>query len=110
MCILVIKLLTGEPDEQVKLRTKPEGSEYLTRGEMMKTDELARLRASHAELLAALLPFSAEQFSTPYGGNVQGDESPVYARPPAILTIGDFRRARAALANAAAIESAQEKK
>ncbi len=65
-------------------------------------DDYDRLRAVNAKLVAALLPFCAEQFATPYRGNVEGDDSPVYARPPAILTIGDFRRARAALAKNAA--------
>ena len=58
------------------------------------------LKAQRDELLAALEPFSVEIFSTALSGNVQGDDSPVFGRNGALLTLGDFRRARTATAKA----------
>ena len=45
-----------------------------------------------AKLREAVAPFLKPQFVEILGGNVQGDDSPLYARNGATLTIGDFRR------------------
>jgi hypothetical protein len=42
----------------------------------------------------ALEPFLKPQFSEGLGGNVEGDDSPIYERNGAKLTIFDFRRLR----------------
>ena len=49
------------------------------------------------ELSEALEPFSHPDLHLIFGGNVQGDNSPVFQRNKAMLTIGDFRRAADAL-------------
>ena len=51
----------------------------------------------HDELVAALRPFAHPDLSRIMGGNVEGDDSIVFRRNEARLTIGDFKRAAAAL-------------
>ena len=46
------------------------------------------------KLEAGLRPFAQEGFQAALGGNVQGDDSPVYGREKSVLTLGDFRRAK----------------
>ena len=56
-----------------------------------------RLRRLTLQLDAAekaLEPFAHPDLCKLVGGNVQGDASPVFGRDKAILTLGDFRRAR----------------
>lgn len=66
------------------------------------TAELAEARAEVERLRAALLPFAADEFQAALGGQIQGDDSPAWGRNGAILTLGDFRRARAAICAAPA--------
>ena len=58
---------------------------------------LAGLRAQVATLREALGPFAHEDLRALMSGNISGDSSPVYGRNNATLTIGDFKRAAAAL-------------
>jgi hypothetical protein len=53
-------------------------------------------RAAHERdrMRKALEPFLKPQFSEVLGGNVEGDDSPIYERNGAKLTIFDFRRLR----------------
>ena len=60
-----------------------------------------RLCPVHAQvdaLVEALLPFAHPDLAQIVGGNVQGDRSPVFRKNAAVLTIGDFSRAKQALA------------
>jgi len=57
-------------------------------------------QANAPELLEALKPFAHPDLHELLGGNVQGDDSIVFQRNGAFLTIGDFRRASAAIAKA----------
>lgn len=43
------------------------------------------------KLIEAVKPFLQPAFSELLGGNVEGDDSPIYARGSAMLRIGDFR-------------------
>lgn len=52
--------------------------------------EIERLRA-------ALRPFAHPDLCKALSANTRGDESPIYGRNGATLTLGDFRRAAAAL-------------
>ena len=67
--------------------------ELLTRAEA----ERDTLRAEVERLVDALRPFAHDDLQSELGGNVQGDSSPVYGRNRATLTLGDFRKARAAI-------------
>jgi hypothetical protein len=63
---------------------------------------LAEARALAAESAAARLrealePFASDDLCRTASGNIEGDASPVYQRDNAVLLLGDFRRARAAL-------------
>lgn len=58
------------------------------------------LIAAAPDMYAALKPFAHKQFHEELSGNTQGDDSIVWERNGARLTIGDFRRAVAALAKA----------
>lgn len=53
--------------------------------------------ADNAALRAALEPFSHDDLCEQLGGNVQGENSPIFGRNRAVLVLGNFRRARAAL-------------
>lgn len=57
--------------------------------------------AEVARLRAALAPFGHPDLSKRAPSNVMGDDSVVWARDNAEITLGDFRRARAALARPA---------
>jgi hypothetical protein len=59
--------------------------------------ECDTLRAEVERLVDALRPFAHDDLQSELGGNVQGDSSPVYGRNRATLTLGDFRKARAAI-------------
>lgn len=59
----------------------------------------ARLIAAAPELLEALLPFSALDLR-PDGFDKRDDSQPVYARENSVITVGDVRRAVAAIAKA----------
>jgi hypothetical protein len=52
------------------------------------------------DMAEALKPFSQSGFQDAFGGNVEGDDSPIFERQGCRLTLGDFRRAFAALAKA----------
>jgi len=58
---------------------------------------LSRARQENTVLRKALHPFVHPDLCCELGGNVQGNDSPIYARNKAILTLGDFRAARSAL-------------
>lgn len=60
----------------------------------------ARLIAAAPDMYAALKPFAQKQFHEVLAGNTQGDDSILWERNGASLTIGDFRCAAAALAKA----------
>lgn len=60
---------------------------------------LAGIVEENKRLREALAPFSHPDLSEKLGGNHKGDESPVFARNKALLTLGNFRQARAALAH-----------
>lgn len=60
-------------------------------------NECASLRAEVEALRGALTPFSRDEFQMALGGQIQGGESPMWGRNGAVLTLGDFRRARAAI-------------
>lgn len=50
-----------------------------------------------AKLREALKPFTHDDLCEMLGGNVEGDESPVFNRNHAMLKLKDFRKARAVL-------------
>jgi hypothetical protein len=50
-------------------------------------------------LAKATLPFGHDDLCLQLGGNVEGNESPIYARNRAVLKLGDFRAAKEALAD-----------
>lgn len=54
--------------------------------------------AKIAALVKALEPFGHPDLSQTLSGNIEGDASPIFGRDRAILKLGDFKRARAALA------------
>ena len=56
-------------------------------------DEIATLRAQLAEAVEALKPFAHPDLSEILAGNTVGEESIVYVRNNATLTVKDFRRA-----------------
>ena len=58
---------------------------------------IAALEARLQEAEAIIKPFANEDFSRELSGNFEGDLSPVFQRVQAMLTLGDFRRARAFL-------------
>lgn len=60
-------------------------------------DYIAALEARLQEAEAIIKPFANEDFSRELSGNFEGDLSPVFQRVQAMLTLGDFRRARAFL-------------
>lgn len=49
-------------------------------------------------LIDAVKPFAHPDLCKQLSANVMGSESPIYARDKAILRLGDFQRASAALA------------
>lgn len=55
---------------------------------------IGNLIAKAPKLLEALEPFAHADLSELLGGNVEGDDSIVFQKKDAKLTIGDFRRAR----------------
>lgn len=59
--------------------------------------EIDTLTAEVERLREALRPFAHPDLCKQVSGNKQGDDSPVFGRDKATLTLGDFRRARAAL-------------
>lgn len=58
------------------------------------------------ELETALKPFAHDDLCVELGGNVQGEDSPVFQRRETILTLGDFRAARGALSNIMGVSNA----
>lgn len=58
---------------------------------------LYEVESENARLRAALKPFTHEDLCAQLSGNAEGNASPVFGRNKAILTLGDFRKARAAL-------------
>jgi len=58
-----------------------------------KNPYLARIK----ELREALKPFSRDGLCRELTGNFEGDASPVFQRCDALLTLGDFRRAKKVL-------------
>lgn len=54
--------------------------------------------AAISKLIDALIPFSHPDLCKVLPGNTLGGQSPVFGRDKALLTIGDFQRAAAALA------------
>lgn len=54
--------------------------------------------AKIAALVKALEPFAHPDLARTLAGNVEGDASPIFGRDRAILKLGDFKQARAALA------------
>lgn len=60
-------------------------------------DYIAALEARLQEAEAIIKPFANDDFSRELSGNFEGDLSPVFQRVQAMLTLGDFRRARAFL-------------
>ena len=63
----------------------------------MSYESIAQLRARIAELEAALRPFAHEDFSRVIGGNGHGDDSIIFQRRDAVITLGDCRKAHALL-------------
>ena len=61
-------------------------------------DRIAALEAENAKLREALEPFAHPDLCKYTSNNMEGDDSPVFGRDKAILTLGDFRRAAALLA------------
>lgn len=59
--------------------------------------QLAAAREVIAKKDEALLPFTHPDLSRLHSNTVEKDASPVYGRDKALLTIGDFKRAAAAL-------------
>ena len=62
------------------------------------------LEAKNAELVeevemlkAIIKPFAHPDLSKMLGGNAEGDKSPVFQRDKAMLTIGDFKKAKEAI-------------
>jgi hypothetical protein len=82
------------PDCTIRFVECPAGHGRLTATNWVDTGcqtcEAKRLRE-------ALEPFSHKDLCAILGGNVQGDDSPVFWRNKAILKLGDFRRARSIL-------------
>lgn len=60
-------------------------------------------KPTYEELVNALRPFAHDDLCRATSGNIQGDDSPVFGKDKAVLTLGDFRKARSLLAR---IESA----
>ena len=60
-------------------------------------DYIAALEARLQEAEAIIKPFANDDFSRELSGNFEGDLSPVFQRVQAMLTLGDFRRARSFL-------------
>lgn len=58
-------------------------------------------------VVEALKPFTHPDLAAVLSHNVQGDDSPVFGRNHALLTIGDFKRAIAALKS---LDAAKERK
>ncbi len=56
-------------------------------------------RAEIEKLRVALQPFARPEYQDALGGQVEGDVSPMFGRNGHLLTLGDFRAARAALAS-----------
>lgn len=63
-----------------------------------------RAEAEAAKLREALRPFAHDAFQDALSGQIQGDDSPMWGRQGQVLTLGDFRRARAAIRADAARE------
>lgn len=59
-------------------------------------DTLAALAREVIELREAVRPFTHPDLCSTLSGNRMGDDSPVFGRNNATLTLGDFRRARRA--------------
>lgn len=83
----------------IKDRIGPDNPYYTTAyGDTCRAvDREMRLLADNAALRAALEPFSHDDLCEQLGGNVQGENSPIFGRNRAVLVLGNFRRARAAL-------------
>jgi hypothetical protein len=62
-------------------------------------DGIAEVRAAVAELIEAIKPLAAIDLR-PDGFDKRDDSQPVYARGNTVITVGDVRRASAALARA----------
>ena len=60
-----------------------------------QADEITTLRAQLAEAREIIKPFTHESLSEQLSGNTIGDDSVVFGRNKAELTLGDFRAARA---------------
>lgn len=54
--------------------------------------QLSAATAREAALRGAIQPFLHPDFRRTLGGNTVGDDSPVFGRDSALLTLGDFRR------------------
>jgi len=70
-----------------------ENGEHFQAGLREIVDEIATLRAQLAEAVEALKPFAHPDLSEILAGNTVGEESIVYVRNNATLTVKDFRRA-----------------
>jgi hypothetical protein len=103
-------ITAAELREGVRMHATPLAREVIALREQLVDAERVRVETMHeamrqgsamrqeiAALREALEPFAHPDLCETLGGNVQGDDSPVYGRNKAILRIGDFRRARARL-------------
>ena len=63
----------------------------------IRNEEACRLEEENERLRAALAPFTHNALSEMMGGNCDGDNSIVFQRNKAKLTIGDFKAAQEAL-------------
>lgn len=66
--------------------------------------QVEQVRAAVAELIEAIKPLAALDLR-PDGFDKRDDSQPVYARDKTVITVGDVRRASAALANCRGGES-----
>ena len=86
-------------NEYLRKRVEVAEDEYLQ--QTLVTESLGEkyevMKAERDRCRDALRPFAHPALSRLLGGNVQGDESPVYGREDALLKIGDFKRAAEAL-------------
>jgi len=78
---------------------------FTCRDEILKfIDDKHSLQAKLDKAVEALEPFTHEDLSFKFSNNCQGNESIIFQRNNAILTIGDIKRAQEALTDIKALQ------